>query len=97
MIAVPMTMKLFIGFVAFDLFLNLYTVVIVLVILSSLLVSEHIIMISIPMKRELFIGFVYSFSSLPPPLAVGWGWPPIPHPPGGGEQEKRRSEAASFF
>ena len=68
MIAVPMTMKLFIGFLAFDLFLNLYTVVIVLVILSSLLVSEHIIMISIPMKRELFIGFVYSFSSLSPPL-----------------------------
>ena len=58
MIAVPMTMKLFIGFVAFDLFLNLYTVVIVLVILSSLLVPEHIIMIAVTAKRELFICFV---------------------------------------
>ena len=55
MIALPVMANLFIGFVAFELFLNLYIIEIFLLISSSLLLPEHIIVISVPAKRELFL------------------------------------------
>ena len=78
MIAVPMMMRLFIGFVAFKLFLNLYIIEIVLLISSSLLLPEHIIVISVPAKRELFIQVQYAMSSIgiePSSLPGGKGEP----------------------
>ena len=59
-----MMANLFIGVVAFELFLNLYIIEIFLLISSSLLLPEHIIVISVPAKRELVIQVQYAMSSI---------------------------------